>query len=508
MRTSTSGIICGAATFVLAVFLSLAITPLRYSSAAASEPDEAAPQPKAGGEEGVDLVICKLDGTEIGEDVEEDPGIAFLWNADNDDGGTKLDKDDPEGTYDKENDLHKLILKVIPPDLKMGTVKLEQLFVGGNHGSVKVWTQNTKVKEVSLPVTWDLSKEEFPKTLWVEGVTGADNVRDVELKLTYVQTGKSDSVRITVVPLIPIAAPVEGEDRLSLQGAAWKPDGSYCLLPGMGIIGGSSAYKVARYSYPQVAPTLLTPDDNMTGTYEAAWNPDRSFAITCGTNQILKYTEPNTWTKIYEEHPPEPGRRIFYDVKWKPGGGYAVCVGESPGFVVKCDGVNVENISPPNSHDIYCLAWQPNGNQLICFGDSGLPGDPKHACWKWSEAGGWAQLAQIESSGVGCGWKPDGSYALVGCTAGKIYRCDPDGRLTRILDKGGNSQYTAICWNRNEKYAVVAGPSGWDPLARQVSVFDGAKFYEVDVWPNDPAIHRSAWCPGQSFCVGGCSKMF
>jgi WD40 repeat protein len=441
----------------------------------------------------VDISIFRFDGTQLGDEEEKDPGIAFLWNADNDDVPGKLDKDAPAGTYANEDDLHKIELKV---RADAGTVRLQQTGIGSRPGVVRVWTQQSKASLVSLPAIWDLNNTTFPMTLWVEGVVGSDKPRDVELRLTHVQTGKSDYIRITVVPLIPITAKV-GATLVPLKGAAWKPDGSYCLLPGDAERLDGNTY-VAKYVYPDAAPTLL--DSGQTKVlWQCCWKPSGAFALFGCTQKIMKY-DGNQFSTVYT-HP----TRLYWDLAWKPGGDYAFLAGESPGHACRCDGTTTTDLQiPDGTPDASSVAWKPNGAFVLCNGDTGCQ-------LKWDESGGplgtWTGVLGNQILGsLETKWHPAGTCALVGCTMGAVYKLGSNEEYTKIRGTGTTTEnWVGICWHPQGNYAILAGSaSDILPNGRAVLLYDSTagKFYEVDCHRDELPFRKLAWRPGGDFAVG------
>jgi hypothetical protein len=458
----------------------------------------------------VNLDIYRLDGTRILEDTEEDPGIAFLWNADNDDGGTALDKDMPDNAeYQYEDDLHKITL-TIDASLTTGTIKLEMIGHGAAYGSVKVWTNATKKTAVPLPKTWTLGQDTVPSELWVEGFEGSQTLRDVELKLSHVQQNISDSVRITVVPLIPVMVTVEQSSDI-LKGAAWKPDGSYCLMAGK-MPAPFTNGRVGRYSYPNVSPTILEPGEQ-TSFHESAWKPDGAFALIGGSYCILKY-DGNVFTKIYD-----PNDRVFWDIKWKPRGGFAFVPAEhpanpnpNPGHAYKSDGDGTNNpvdLLLPNTPDATNADWRPSPNDddvyVLCNGDTGCQ-------WKWTDAGGplgaWNYVSgpEVVQGSLVIAFHPSGAYALVGCTAGRVYKYShATGKYTDIRHGIDTANTAGICWRPQGNYAILAGSRQLNsPYGRHVLLYNhgDAKFYDVDVHTDEKPFRRLAWHPSENFAVG------
>ena len=453
----------------------------------------------------VNLDIYRLDGTRILEDTEEDPGIAFLWNADNDDGGTALDKDMPDGEYPNENDLHKITL-TIDASLTTGTIKLEMIGHGAAYGSVKVWTNATKKTAVSLPKTWTLGQDTVPSELWVEGIVGSQNVRDVELKLSHVQQNISDSVRITVVPLIPVAATVENNPDI-LKGAAWKPNGSYCLMAGYRPAVFNSTARVGKYAYPNAAPTILD-TARETSYSQSTWKPDGTFALIGGSSSMLKYDE-NGFLTLWDV-----GGRVFWDVKWKPNGAFAIVAAESPGYAYTCNGsTDMPNLGMPATDDALSVDWHPpNGDYALFNGDV-------NCHWKWKEDATPPWTPVTGMGGIGSlvtAFHPTGAYALIGCTDGRLYEYShATGTCTKVRGgEPGHSENTAgICWHPQGTYAILAGSrQQFSPYGRHVLLYNhqDRKCYEVDVDPNkdEKPFRRLAWHPTGNFAAGAVHNLY
>lgn len=441
----------------------------------------------------VKLDIHRLDGTAM-QEKRDNPGIAFLWNADNDNGGNNLDKDAPEGEYAQENDLHKLTLTV-DPTVQTGTVKLEMIGHGDSFGSVKIWTHATKKTLKNLPLTWTVGQDTIPTELWVEGVAGAHNLRDVQLKLSHVEKNVSDSVRITVVPLIPVVATVEGEVDI-LSGAAWKPDGSYCLMAGKYPRSGSNG-RVGKYVYPQALPTILDTQQQRC-FWESAWKPNGTFAVIGGTTRILKF-DGSAFASIQDS---ENQNRTYWDAAWKPGGDYAFLPAERPGFAYKCDGNTTTDLQMPECKDAHNADWHPKGLYVLCHGDSGCH-------WKWTEAGWrWTELeGEVVQGSLVTKFHPSGDYALTGCTRGRVYRyAHATNSCSEIrAPEGDESLITGICWHRQGNYAILVGSRRpVAPHGRQALLYNhrDPKFCDVDVHVDEKPFCKASWHPSENLTVG------
>lgn len=131
---------------------------------------------------------------------EENPGVIVFENWDNDDENPSNTPDKAKPYVKNENDLVPIRLEFSPMP-SAGSLRLESITEGNK---IKIWTSNTKGTEIILPKKWNLSTENIPTTLYLEGYGESKLKNDIELELSY-STGDNtifdDTLKITVVKL-------------------------------------------------------------------------------------------------------------------------------------------------------------------------------------------------------------------------------------------------------------------------------------------------------------------
>lgn len=163
----------------------------------------------------------------VEEEHEVDVG-AYIMVNDADVNNKKVYDEDAPGTATQ--DIRPMVLKF--PELDTGTMTLS-----GGAGNVKIWEDESKSTEVTLPKTWDLSAStEREYTYYIEGRSASGAVRDVSFDLQYVgeKITLEDKAFLTVVQVdlhgtlhYPVAG---GEPVIELkeeEDAGQLPDESY-----------------------------------------------------------------------------------------------------------------------------------------------------------------------------------------------------------------------------------------------------------------------------------------
>ncbi len=148
----------------------------------------------------VDLVLKELPEEDEPMPNEEDPGAFFVVNDDDDNQNDQPDNEEA-GSVTDENELVQLTIDV-DDGIEQGQLTLE---AGSDGGSVKVWEEETKGTEVSLPKTWNFENGETPpEMVWVEGVASSSGPLGTELKLSYENGDQEpivDSAFATIIDL-------------------------------------------------------------------------------------------------------------------------------------------------------------------------------------------------------------------------------------------------------------------------------------------------------------------
>jgi len=143
------------------------------------------------------VTVIRPDLTFLGvsEEQEENPGGFLALNDDDDNENEILDKDET-GPTAGEDDLRSLTLSV-PLELE-GTITLS---CTSGCSKVKLYENANRTNPVSLPQSWTVPGEPFPKVFYVEGFAPSARMRDVSLKVAFEGEGGpgEDPVKLTVI---------------------------------------------------------------------------------------------------------------------------------------------------------------------------------------------------------------------------------------------------------------------------------------------------------------------
>ena len=242
--------------------------------------------------------------------------------------------------------------------------------------------------------------------------------------------------------------PMDLASSRALRWAAWRPDGSACLLAGNG--GSALLYDGNRTEY------LTTPTkQNLRG---AAWSPDGMTALLVGNRGALLRLRGEAVDEL-ETQTAENLRRVA----WHPSGAYALVVGNT-GTVLRYDraGGNVVPLPADRAHTLRSVAF-----------------------------------------------RPDGAYALVGAYASRwagyprphaLYRCD--GRfLQALLASDDEDDFVSIDW-RADGEALVCGYA-WRPdgsMVNKALLYDGSA-WRTQTWTSGRVVLGGGWQPGADSAV-------
>ncbi len=161
----------------------------------------------------LDLSIFDLQGAEIGNDetgmIEQEAsvGSASCVNNDNDDQSGKLDSDEGQTLVPNENDLVKLV--IAKPEGISNTRSVRLTMTNSGTGRVKLWVSPNRGREETLTEPVDgqpnsvaktYTVNQFPKVLWIEGITASQQSQDIKFKLEAVDfESHPDLVSMTVI---------------------------------------------------------------------------------------------------------------------------------------------------------------------------------------------------------------------------------------------------------------------------------------------------------------------
>ena len=230
----------------------------------------------------------------------------------------------------------------------------------------------------------------------------------------------------------------------------------------------------------------------------AAWRPDGSVAILVGNGGSVFLFDGDRLQPLSTG-----ARHNLRGVAWSPDGKMALLVGNR-GAALLLRGESFEEVSPVTSENLRRVAWNPTGAYALVVGNGGtalrfdagsgelspIPGDRAHT------------LRAV-------GFRPDGSYALVGAFASRwvgyprphpLYRCD--GRyLQALFASDDEDDLVAVDWSV-EGLALAAGYA-WRPDGRVVNkaiLYDGSA-WRTQTWQAKGQVLGAAWRPQGDFAL-------
>ena len=254
----------------------------------------------------------------------------------------------------------------------------------------------------------------------------------------------------------PLELLQDGIDR-PLRWAAWRPDGSSCLLvgnrgsavlfdPAASLMAGGNAFSVVDTKTKH----------NLRGV---AFSPDGEQALLVGNR----------------------GAVLLYDLA-------------TP---LKAGGASVRELPSPTHENLRRVAWHPDGTSALIVGNRGtvlryehdmltpVPGDRAHT------------LRAVA-------WRPDGAYALVGAYASSwagyprphaLYKCDGT-YLQALLTSDVEDDFVAIDWHPDGRRALIAGYAYKEGTSsNKLLIYDGDGFAYQPV-EAAASLLGAAWHPG------------
>jgi len=250
-------------------------------------------------------------------------------------------------------------------------------------------------------------------------------------------------------------------------GVSWKPDGEYALLVGEADWDGI-VYKTDGKEFSE-----LNIGFEVERLYDVAWKPDGSYAIIVGEDFILKYDGKNF--SILNEN--ERWNCII--VSWNPDGSYAIiyCEEYYSEYILKYDENNIfllKNFSPYDLY-FYSISWKPDGSYALIRSTRDI--------WKY-DGNNFVKLSKYPGSWAdSIGWSPDGSLALTS-NGYNIYTYDGlDFLEIYEFPKVGRDypHFKDIARSPDGTKTLLVGQFGADTAPGYVALFDGEKFYRVQV---------------------------
>ena len=266
-----------------------------------------------------------------------------------------------------------------------------------------------------------------------------------------------------------------GIDR-PLRWAAWRPDGSSCLLvgnrgsavlydPAVSLRAGPSAS--LRTGGQAFSPLDTKTKHNLRGV---AFSPDGKQALLVGNRGAVLLYQGSSMRDL-----PSPTHENLRRVAWHPDGASALIVGNA-GTVLRYDssaslrtgGDELTPVPGDRAHTLRAVAWRPDGAYaLVGAYASSWAGYPRpHALYKCDGAYLQALLtSDVEDDFVAIDWHPDGKRALV---AGYAYQGRTSSNKLLIYDGEGfayqpveaSASLLGAAWQPSGEYALLCGEGG------------------------------------------------
>jgi hypothetical protein len=246
----------------------------------------------------------------------------------------------------------------------------------------------------------------------------------------------------------------------------------------------SSDGKVWRY---QDGNLTLIGQPTTKALYQVAWRPGGSYALMVGDGATLIKYNGTTFTTISTG---VAGSVNFQTVAWRPDGSYALIAGTS-GVVVKYDGLLSTQVKDLTKNTIRSISWQPNGLQALLAGSKGTLLTYQNGTLQFVPSGTSSDLYAVA-------WNPNGLYAMVAGANGVILRYDG----IHVLQVNTTGVYSsslivrAIAWNPSGNLALLSGDSGL------VLTYDGTSLAMIPKITSN-TLYSISWWGSSATIVGG-----
>jgi len=264
-----------------------------------------------------------------------------------------------------------------------------------------------------------------------------------------------------------------------LQGTAWKSDGSYALICGWdGTLlkyDGSKFTKIEtgthkrlyNITYSTQGGWLMSGEDGLLMTYDEPsgkvstiatgiddmlfsldWN-GKTAVIVGANGTILKYKD-----GIVTVVPNSLVATDLYGVEWDEVSSYALIVGGNGVALTYSSTGTLSDISPTTNENLIALSFLNGGTDAYVVGSGGV-------VYEYVNGAGWTLMSSIPFQGdwKDVAWAPNGSYALIVGSNGKVLRYDLKNGLA-ALQSGVTVTLRAVGWVPNSSYALIVGDDG------------------------------------------------
>ncbi len=259
----------------------------------------------------------------------------------------------------------------------------------------------------------------------------------------------------------------DGSDR-PLRWAAWKPDGSSCLLVG-------NRGSVVLFD-PSASPrtgvqTFSVVDTNTKHNLRGvAFSPDGTQALLVGNRGAVLLYQGSSMRELES-----PTHENLRRVAWHPDGASALIVGNA-GTVLRYESAALTPVPGDRAHTLRAVAWRPDGAYaLVGAYASSWAGYPRpHALYKCDGAYLQALLtSDVEDDFVAVDWHPDGKRALIagyaydpsaslraggGTSSNKLLIYDGEGFAYQPVE--ASATLLGAAWHPNGEYALLCGERG------------------------------------------------
>lgn len=291
----------------------------------------------------------------------------------------------------------------------------------------------------------------------------------------------------------PPLTPVEADVDRPLRWAAWRPDGSACLLVG-------NRGSAVLYDGQGFTAVDTHTKHNLRG---AAFSPDGAQALLAGNRGAVLLYDGSSIRELAS-----PTHENLRRVAWHPDGKSALIVGNAGVVLRYHDGI-LTPLPGDRAHTLRAVAWRPDGAYaLVGAYASAWAGYPRpHALYKCDGVYLQALLtSDAEDDFVAVDWHPDGSRALI---AGYAYQGDTSSNKLLIYDGEGfayqpveaSASLLGAAWSPSGDYALLCGEGG--ALLR----YSGAEVEQLQSGTDDNLV-GPFWRPAEAGKPDGSQALF
>ena len=261
--------------------------------------------------------------------------------------------------------------------------------------------------------------------------------------------------------------PVDTKTKHNLRGVAFSPDGKQALL--VGNRGAVLLYDPSASLRAGGSSMRELPSPTHENLRRVAWHPDGASALIVGNaGTVLRYDASASRRAGGGALTPVPGDRAhtLRAVAWRPDGAYALVGAYAsswagyprPHALYKCDGVYLQALLTSDVEDDFvAIDWHPDGKRALIAGYAYQGRTSSNKLLIYDGEGFAYQPVEASASLLGAAWHPDGTYALLCGERGALLRCT--GSEVEQLDSGTEDNLVGPFWQPDGSRALfLRGP--------------------------------------------------